>query len=179
MKIARMKPRMLLFIALLSLTGCQSTRHLKAVDDFELNRYMGTWYEIARYPHHFEKGLSSVSAQYTVLLNGKVEVINHGFDEEKQAWKSIRGSAKAKDPTRGQLKVSFFKPFYATYKIIYLNETYTRAIVTGPTYNYLWILSRDPVIPPEEFRQLIDRARAAGFDPEKIIQVDQTKNRLP
>lgn len=167
----------IILTACLFITGCRSTSKLEVVSDFEIDRYLGVWYEAARYPHRFEKGLTSVTAEYTRNPDGTVKVVNRGFDAEKNDWSQANAVAKFKGSSEeGWLKVSFFKPFYASYKIIHLNETYTEAIVTGPSYGYLWILVRDPHLPESELEELIDKAREFGFESEKLIIVDQTLN---
>jgi apolipoprotein D and lipocalin family protein len=161
------------------LNGCRSTSKLEVVNDFEIDRYLGVWYEAARMPHGFEKNLSSVSANYSFNEDGTIKVLNRGFNDKNQKWEQIEGVAKFKGSAEeGWLKVSFFKPFYASYKILHLNSTYTEAIVTGPSYGYLWILVRDPSLTESELNELVARARALGFDSEKLIFVDQSKNQL-
>jgi len=170
----KMKNAIALLI-LLALAGCRSTSDLKVVTGFDLDRYQGVWYEAARYPHRFEKGLSSVSATYSLNDDGTVKVLNRGYKADKQQWEEIEGVAKLHGAAdEGWLKVSFFKPFYASYKIIYLDENYTQAIITGPTYGYLWILVRDPNIPTDELEKLITKAVGFGFDRNKLILVDHT-----
>lgn len=165
-------------LLLTALSGCKSTSNLSVVEHFDADRYLGVWYEAVRYPHRFEKGLSSVSATYSKNDGGTIKVINRGYEDSKQAWEDIEGVAKFKgDKDVGWLKVSFFKPFYASYKIIYLDDHYSKAIVTGPSYGYLWILVRDPNLSQKELDQLIAKAASMGFDPEKMIRVDQSKNK--
>ncbi|MDF7797874.1 lipocalin family protein [Pontiellaceae bacterium B1224] len=162
-------------LLLVGLTGCKSTSNLNVVGNFDAERYLGTWYEVARFPHRFEKDMTDVSATYSMNEDNTIKVFNRGY--KKNEWKDIEGVAKFKgDKTQGWLKVSFFKPFYASYKIIDLDDDYTRAIVTGPSYGYLWILSRDPVIPQAELDELISKVRNFGFDTEKLIIVDQSRN---
>lgn len=170
--------RMLIPLFLLTaLTGCKSTSNLSVVDNFEADRYLGVWYEAARYPHRFEKGLSSVSATYSMNDDGTIKVENRGYKDSSKAWEDIEGVAKFRgDDDLGWLKVSFFKPFYASYKIIYLDEHYSKAIVTGPSYGYLWILVREPNLPESELDSLVALAQGFGFDPDKLIIVDQSKN---
>jgi apolipoprotein D and lipocalin family protein len=163
--------------AMMSLCGCRSTSDLEAVRGFDAHRYMGTWYEAARYPHRFEKGLRSVSARYSLKDDGTVTVLNRGFNSDENQWEQIEGEARFKGSADiGWLKVSFFKPFYASYKIIYLDEAYTRAIVTGPSYGYLWILVRDPALPAAELEGLIQKAEHRGFDRNKIQIINQSEN---
>lgn len=173
-----MRKCLLLALLPLFLVGCASTRDLEVVENFDADRYMGVWYETARFPHRFEKGMSAVSATYSINDDGTINVLNKGYVDAKEEWKDIEGVAKFKgDPDVGWLKVSFFKPFYASYKIVHLNEAYTRAIVTGPSYGYLWILSRDAEIPQSERDELVAKAKAMGFDVDTLIFVDQSKNR--
>ncbi len=165
---------LLLFVGLV---GCRSTSKLDVVSDFEVNRYLGVWYEAARNPHGFESGLSSVSAEYSLNDDGTIKVLNRGYHDEDRKWDTIEGVAKLKnDPSKGWLKVSFFKPFYASYKIIHLDKDYTQAIVTGPTYGYLWILVRDPELPETELNKLVAKAGEFGFETNKLIFVDQSLN---
>jgi apolipoprotein D and lipocalin family protein len=138
---------------------------------------MGTWYEVIRYPHRFEKGMSSVSATYTLNADGTIKVVNRGYMDHEKSWESIEGVAKLKgNASDGWLKVSFFKPFYASYKIIYLDDNYTQAIVTGPSYGYLWILVRDPDLEQSELERLIEKAEAKGFDKNRMLKIEQSKN---
>jgi apolipoprotein D and lipocalin family protein len=164
-------------LALLFLAGCKSTSNLEVVENFDIDRYTGVWYEAARLPHRFEKGMSSVSATYSRNDDGTIKVMNRGFKDSSQQWENIEGVAKFKGKRdRGWLKVSFFKPFYASYKIIHLDADYTQAIVTGPTYGYLWILVRDPNLPKAQLEELVTKVRNFGFDTGELIMVDQSKN---
>lgn len=166
-----------MMIACLLMSGCRSTSKLEVVSNFEIERYLGVWYEAVRMPHGFEKNLSSVSANYSLNKDGTVKVLNRGFNDKKQQWEEIEGVAKFKaDQGQGWLKVSFFKPFYASYKVIYLNEDYTRAIVTGPSFGYLWILVRDPALPKTEIELLVSKAGKFGFDTGKLLLIDQIRN---
>lgn len=166
---------LLLSLLLITLAGCKSTTELPAVSGFDATRYMGVWYEAARYPHRFEKGMSSVSATYSLNDDGTIRVLNRGYVDAK--WKEIEGIAKLKgSKDDGWLKVCFFKPFYADYKIIYLDAAYRTAIVTGPSYGYLWILTRDPAVPDADLKALISKAKKFGFEEEKIIRVDQSNH---
>ena len=158
---------------LTALTGCRSTSNLSVVDGFDAERYMGVWYEAARYPHRFEKGLTDVTASYSIRDDGRIRVVNRGFDTARGEWRDIKGIAKFRGAAdRGWLKVSFFGPFYASYKIIYLDADYTEAIVTGPTYGYCWILVRNPSLPQERLEALVRRATDFGFDPDRLILVN-------
>ncbi|MEG1979643.1 MAG: lipocalin family protein [Victivallaceae bacterium] len=152
----------LLFSALLGgVTGCMSppTSDIPVVENFDIAKYSGKWYEIARMPHRFERDMNFVYALYTPLEKNKIKVQNFGVREHSA--KQINGIAIfAPESKNGLLKVSFFRPFYADYRIIYLNDDYTLAIVCGSTRNYLWILSRTPEISQEQMnfcrQKLID-----------------------
>ena len=159
-----------------SLAGCKSTSGLDVVSEFKAERYLGIWYEAARLPHGFEKNLSSVSAEYSRNTDGTIKVVNRGFNDLSQQWETIEGVAKFKGAEdAGWLKVSFFKPFYASYKIIYLNDDYTQAIVTGPTYGYLWILVRNRALPEADLDRLVAKVDRFGFNTADLIIVDQSQ----
>jgi apolipoprotein D and lipocalin family protein len=162
-------------LLILAASGCRSTSDLEVVSGFDIDRYLGVWYEAARYPHGFEEGLVSVTATYTRNADGSIKVLNRGYDPVKKKWDEAEGVAKMKgDPDKGWLKVSFFKPFYASYKVLYVDDAYTRAIVTGPTFGYLWILVRDPNISEQKLKELVSSAEQFGFDPDKLILVDHS-----
>jgi len=145
-----------------------------AVTHFELDRYLGTWYEIARLDHSFERGLSRVTAQYSLRDDGGVRVINRGFDARRDAWEQAEGKAYfVGPPDSGQLKVSFFGPFYGGYNIIALDQAgYQWAMVAGPDTSYLWILARSPELDPGIYDVLVSRAAAAGFPTDELIRVE-------
>ncbi len=147
--------------------------NLKPVENFQLNRYLGKWYEIARFPHFFEKDLDRVTAEYKLLDNGKIEVINRGFNKEKSKWKDAKGKAwiAAREDV-GHLKVSFFWPFSSDYKIVWLENDYSTAVVVGNNFKYFWILSRNPNMNEIKYDMLIDKAADWGFDKTKIIRVN-------
>ena len=171
-----MCPRNLIIAACLGLlaTGCaRSTADLPAVRDFSLKQYSGTWYEVERFPHSFEEGLQSVSATYTLLEDGGVRVINRGYDTQAGHWKSVEGYAEpAGNPEVGLLDVTFFWPFYGTYKILALKgDPYSCALVTGDSYEYLWILARTPDPPEATVRELRQKARRLGFDVSRLMEV--------
>jgi apolipoprotein D and lipocalin family protein len=145
------------------------------VADFELARYLGRWYEIARLDHAFERGLTHVTADYRQQADGKVQVVNRGYRPEEGRWETAEGvAAFVGPPNVGRLKVSFFGPFYGAYTIIALDRTaYQYALVCGPSRSYLWILSRKPRLAPGVFGDLVARARALGFAVDQLIMVDQ------
>ncbi|MFZ9614683.1 MAG: lipocalin family protein, partial [Candidatus Methylopumilus sp.] len=148
---------------------------LKAVNNFDLNRYLGTWYEIARLDHRFERGLNNISADYTMNTNNSIKVINKGWNVTDQKWEQAEGKAYfVEQPDIGRLKVSFFGPFYGGYNIIDLDKkNYSYAMVTGPDKSYFWILSRTKQLPKATLEALINRAKVLGFPIDKFIFVNQ------
>lgn len=159
--------------------GCAgSTRCLPPVDGFSVERYGGLWYEIARFPHRFERGLVAVTARYTARENGRVLVENRGFDPRRKKWRSATGRAYVKgDGGTGLLRVSFFWPFYGTYKVILLDkEQYGHAVVTSGTYDYLWILCRTPRMDEKTLAMLLEFVRVCGFDVSRLEYPDQAMN---
>ncbi|MBP9806136.1 MAG: lipocalin family protein [Candidatus Accumulibacter sp.] len=169
---------LLLCCPLLLLAACTSVPEgITPVSHFQLDRYLGKWYEIARLDHSFERGLSDVSAQYRLLPDGKVEVINRGYRAEKGDWKEAIGKAVfIGDPTLGSLKVSFFGPFYGGYHVAALDERdYRWSLVVGPSRDYLWILARERRLPADVREQLLKKASQLGFDISRLIWVGQDR----
>ncbi|TPE55336.1 lipocalin [Maribrevibacterium harenarium] len=162
--------------SLILLTGCTTApKGITPITDFELSRYLGTWYEIARLDHSFERGLAQVSANYSLREDGGVKVINRGFNVAEQEWEQAEGKAYfVKDPTTGHLKVSFFGPFYGAYVIFDLDSDYQQAYVAGPDRSYLWYLSRTPIVSDEDKQRFLTRVKAEGFDTKELIFVEQT-----
>ena len=144
------------------------------VTGFDLNRYLGTWYEIARLDHSFERGLQQVTADYSMREDGGVRVINRGYDTKKQAWQQAEGKAYfIGDSDVGRLKVSFFGPFYGAYNIMELDrKNYQYAMISGPDRSYLWILARTPDPGQATVDRLVEQAAGLGFDSEQLIFVD-------
>lgn len=156
------------------LTGCVGIPDdVKPVSNFKLERYLGKWYEIARLDHSFERGLSRVTANYSMRSDGGVKVINRGYSAENTSWKEAEGKAYFVENTDlGYLKVSFFGPFYGSYIIFNLDhENYQYSLVSGPDKSYLWILSRSPKINKNTQSILIKKATELGFDTSKLIYV--------
>jgi apolipoprotein D and lipocalin family protein len=145
-----------------------------AIEGLEKERYLGKWYEIARYDFAFEKDLKNTTAEYSANANGTIAVRNRGFNYKKNKWEEALGRARFRGPdTRGELEVSFFGPFYAAYNIIALDRDYRYALVAGRNTKYLWILSRTKTIPEEVRKDYLDRASSLGYDLSALVWVEQ------
>jgi len=166
----------ILLSSLLLLVGCTSVpRGITPVKNFDIERYLGTWYEIARLDHRFERGLNQVSTQYGMRRDGGVDVINRGYDNATGEWKEATGRAYSLgSPQQGSLKVSFFWPFYAGYHVFELDQqNYSYALVSGPDRDYLWILSRTRTLDTATTRRLVEMAKGLGFATDRLIFVAQ------
>ncbi|AJI81525.1 outer membrane lipoprotein Blc [Yersinia enterocolitica] len=154
--------------------GVTPPKDVKIVDNFQLPRYLGTWYEIARLNHSFERGLDYVTANYSPRDDGGVKVINRGYNTKKQQWQESIGKAYfIGSPQQAALKVSFFGPFYGGYNVIDLDDEYQHALIAGPNREYLWILSRTPTIDNQTRDRLVSVAKHYGFPVEELIWVKQ------
>jgi len=175
----RARAALALAVAAVLAVGCTGVPDgVEPVRDFDLDRYLGTWFEIARLDHRFERGLTDVSATYTRREDGGVDVRNRGYDPEAGAWQEAIGRAyPIGEPGRGSLKVSFFGPFYAGYHVIALDRAdYRYALVTGPDRGYLWILARERTLAPERLDVLLRIAQDHGYDVDALIFVDHTRD---
>lgn len=142
------------------------------VSSLDISRYMGTWYEIARYEHHFEKGMTHVTATYAIKPNGKIMVLNEGFKKGKH--KQVIGKAYQPQTTEpGKLKVSFFLWFYSDYYIMELDDDYQYAVIGSSSEKYLWILSRTKALPAPLYAELLQRIQKRGYNTDKLIIVPQ------
>ena len=148
---------------------------LKTVEYVDVKRYMGTWFEIAKFPQRFEKGLVGITANYTLLENGKVEVLNSGYKEDFNGkLKTIKGKAWVADTaTNAKLKVSFFWPFAGNYWILELGKDYEYAVVGDKSRKYLWILARTSRMDEAVFNGLLERVQDMGFDISKLERIPQ------
>jgi apolipoprotein D and lipocalin family protein len=167
-----------LLILLVLLAGCTGVPDgVQPVTGFELERYLGTWYEIARLDHRFERGLSRVSAEYSRREDGGIRVVNRGFNTADGRWEQAEGKAYfVEGPHLGRLKVSFFGPFYGGYNIFALDrQDYSYAMISGPDKSYLWILARRPELDADTFERLVERARGLGFPVETLIRVSHAE----
>jgi len=168
----------LLLTSLFMLAACTGKPDgVVAVNGFELDRYLGKWYEIARLDHSFERGLINISAEYTLRDDGGVKVINRGFSKEDNAWQQAEGKAYFVNETdSGYLKVSFFGPFYGSYVVFELDrENYQYAFVSGPDTSYLWLLARQPELDKQIIEKFIKRSQQLGFDTSKLIFVEHDR----
>lgn len=160
----------------LFLMGCTGIPDkVKPVEHFRLEKYLGKWYEIARLDHSFERGLSRVTAEYSLRNDGGIKVLNRGYSSKDRSWKQAEGKAYfVNNPNQGFLKVSFFGPFYGSYIIIELDQDhYQYALVCGTNKSYLWILSRDPKMDEKIKKALIAKADVLDFETTNLIMVDQ------
>ncbi len=144
------------------------------VTGFQAERYLGTWYEIARLDHSFERGMSRVTAEYSRRDDGGIGVLNRGYVDADKAWKQAAGKAYfVEGPDTGYLKVSFFGPFYGAYGIFELDrQDYRYAMVSGPDTSYLWLLARSPTLDAATRDRLVARAATLGFDTSRLIFVE-------
>ncbi|MDV7104981.1 lipocalin family protein [Vibrio sp. TH_r3] len=165
----------LLSVLVLLLGGCLGMpAKVEPVMDFEVEKYMGEWHEIARLDHSFERGLTQVSAEYTLQENGRVDVVNRGYLASNDEWKEAEGKAYFVDAqNEGYLKVSFFGPFYGSYVVFELESNYQYAFVSGPDTDYLWLLSRTKTVSDEVLAKFKRMATEHEFDISKLIYVEQ------
>lgn len=172
-----MKPiaRMIFVTSLALAAGCASTLKVDnaPVAALDLNRYLGEWYEIARFDHSFERGVEQAKANYTQNADGTIKVVNSGIKDGKP--KTAIGKGKTTD-TPGLLRVSFFGPFYADYRVMLIDKEYSHALVGSGSADYLWILSRTPGLPETAKSELLAEARRRGYDTGKLIWVRQGKD---
>jgi apolipoprotein D and lipocalin family protein len=172
-----MKMNLIKAIIIMTLFSCSTIpKGVEAVKDFEKERYLGKWYEIARIDFKFEKDLNNTTAEYSQMEDGKIKVLNGGFNYKKNKWQAATGKAKFVGSNEiAMLKVSFFGPFYAGYNVIKLDKDYQYALVSGKNFDYLWILSRTPVMPETIKDEYVKFAQSAGFDTSRLIWVVQKK----
>ena len=160
------------FLSLALAAGCVSVPKVDnaPVAVLDLNRYLGEWYEIARFDHSFERGVEQAKANYTQNADGTIKVANSGIKNGKP--KTAIGKGKTTD-TPGLLRVSFFGPFYADYRVMLIDKDYTRALVGSSSADYLWLLSRSPELSETAKSELLYEARRRGYVTDKLIWVKQ------
>ena len=156
----------------LPLSACSKSFDNSPISDFDLSRYLGLWYEIARFDHSFERGMINTMAEYSIQNDGNVLVLNSGW--KNGAFKLARGKAKYPDPIGrpGALKVSFFLFFYSAYNVLMVDDNYQIALVGSGSDKYLWILSRTPQPEPGLLHSILDEAVSRGYDISKLIWVN-------
>jgi lipocalin len=167
----------LIFFFFIFIGGCQTknseTMNTTTVKELDLPRYLGTWYEIARFDHKFERGLQGVTATYSMRDDGKIKVLNQGYENTLDGKLSIaEGKAKLTDEP-GKLKVSFFWIFYGDYFVMELDENYQWVLIGSSSDKYLWILSRTPKLEDNVKQLILHKAEKRGYDTSKLIWVEQ------
>ena len=175
-----------LILGFLLLASCMGVpANVTVVDNVNASQYIGTWYEIARLDHSFERGMDNVTAHYEMQKSGEIKVTNKGFNTTKKEWKEVVGKAYFIEPAHadgtllGKLKVSFFGPFYGAYNIIALDRTlYNYVMICGPNKKYLWIMSRTPELTYPIKQELVSQAKQLGFATDDLIYVNQNPVRL-
>lgn len=182
-----MKIQSVIYIILISFilhggnTSCSANKTMTdktTVDKLELQKYLGTWYEIARFDHRFERGLVGVTANYSIRPDGKIKVLNSGYRNTLDGeFSTAEGKAKIPNPDTepSKLKVSFFWIFYGDYFVLELDDTYQWAVIGSSTDNYLWILCRTPQMDETVYKSLLDKIEKRGYDVSKLIKVEQKK----
>lgn len=159
-------------VLMVSIVSCTSETVVNnsAVKTVDVNRYLGKWYEIARFDHRFERGLSHCMTLYSMEKDGKIRVVNQGMKDG--IWKTSKGNAKMTD-VPGVLRVSFFGPFYSDYRIMMLAPDYSYALVGGSSEKYLWILARSSTLPPNTQEAILREAQKRGYDTSRLLWVEQ------
>jgi apolipoprotein D and lipocalin family protein len=154
---------------------------LETVAQVDLGRYVGTWYEIANFPHSFQRGCTATTATYTLRSDGEIEVLNrcrkgsvHGPE------KAARGRARVVDrSSNAKLEVSFFRPFWGDYWIIDLGQSYEYAVVGHPSRDYLWILSRTPSMDTGVYDGIVARLAARGYETSRLVRTEHAPSDRP
>lgn len=167
----------ILIILNLCFFGCASIpKNATPVSNFKVEKYLGTWYEIARIDFKQERNLNNTKAEYTLMDNGKIKVTNTGYHVIDKKWKTANGKAKfrGKEDVAG-LKVSFFGPFYSGYNVIDIDEQYQYALIAGKNLDYLWILSRTKSIPDAIKKRFLDKATSVGYNTDRLLWVEHTE----
>jgi apolipoprotein D and lipocalin family protein len=170
----------LLTLIVIILTGFNSCATLPKgavpINTFDKERYLGTWYEIARLDFKYEENLNNTTAEYSLNKNGTLKVDNKGYHTKEEQWKQSIGKAKfVSDENIGMLKVSFFGPFYGGYNVIAIDPDYKYALIAGSSLKYLWLLSRDTSMPDEIKNNYLKMAKAIGYNTAALIWVEHNK----
>ena len=166
-----MKKIFLMALSAMLFTGCESAKlDNSTVKSVDLSRYLGSWYEIARFDHSFERGMEYAMAHYTMRDDGKIDVLNTGIKDGRA--KDAKGIAKTTNQ-QGLLRVSFFGPFFSDYRIMMLDENYQYVLVGGSTNRFLWILSRTPQLDEATLSLILAEAEHRGYDTTRLLWVKQ------
>lgn len=163
-----------ILIMLFSFYACSTIpKGAEAVKPFEKEKYLGTWYEMARMDFYFEKNLNNTTANYSLNSNGTIKVDNQGYNTKKEKWSQAIGKAKfVEDENTAKLKVSFFGPFYAGYNVIAIDADYKYALVAGSSLKYLWILSREKSIPEAIKKDYLQKAEEIGYTTSNLLWIE-------
>ena len=144
--------------------------NVTVIKNFDVEKYAGHWYEIARFDFKHEKDMKNVTAHYTLNDDGSIKVVNKGYDYVKNEWKEVNGKAKfIGDEDKAALKVSFFGPFYGGYNVVAMNPNYENVLVFGESTDYIWILSRNKTIPQKVKDEFLAKAKEAGYDLDRLV----------
>ena len=166
-----MKKIFLMALSAMLFTGCESAKlDNSTVKSVDLSRYLGSWYEIARFDHSFERGMEYAMAHYTMRDDGKIDVLNTGIKDGRAKY--AKGIAKTTNQ-QGLLRVSFFGPFFSDYRIMMLDENYQYVLVGGSTNRFLWILSRTPQLDEATLSLILAEADRRGYDTTRLLWVKQ------
>lgn len=160
-----------------TLTACKSVKvpeGVQVVQNFDAKKYMGEWYEIARFDFKHQKDMSHVTANYSLNSDGSVKVVNKGYNYVKDKWEEVEGKAKFVDrEDQGALKVSFFGPFYSGYNVVAMDPDYENVLVFGESTDYIWILSRNKTISEKVKNKFLEKAKAQGYDLNRLVWTKQ------
>lgn len=156
-------------LAYLALQRKEKNNDVTVVTPFDINRYLGRWYEIARLDSRFEKYLSNTTAHYSLNKNNSVKVVNQGWNYIKEEWETAEGKAKPRIKNTGALKVSFWGPFYSEYNVVEILNDYQYALVFGKDTDYMWILSREKSIPDTVKQFFLLKAESFGYNTDKLV----------
>ncbi len=175
MKVNKMRD-IFFIMALILLSSCAKIpKGAAAVTGFQKEMYLGKWYEIARLDVAFERNLNNTTADYSMNSDGTIRVVNRGYNYVTNEWKEAVGRASfVGDESVARLKVSFFGPFYGGYNVIALDEEYRYALVAGNNLKYLWILSREKIVPDDIRKSYLEIARDIGYNTGDLIWVEHT-----
>jgi apolipoprotein D and lipocalin family protein len=172
------KRALLGIVGVFSFSSCSTIpQGVEAVTPFDVKRYQGKWFEVARLDFKFERNLNNTSATYSLSKDGSVRVVNRGYSYVKKQWKQAVGKAKmVGNPNVAMLKVSFFGPFYSGYNVIALDSEYRYALVAGKSLKYLWILSRETTIPEDVRQRYLKLADSLGYKTSELVWVRHGQN---